>query len=313
MRAFSFEVKEEILAKRYESFCCASSSLAAIVQTLGEIVFRNGKMTVAFSIDHDDMFGFVLDTIEKFYGEIDENTEVHTKKIIGKDKREIVLDPNLGSRILFDTEIVTHEDGALKINHNLEKTLVLEDCCKIAYLSHFFCGSGTVSLPSEGGAGYHMEWSTANKETADDIASLLAHFGIFPKTVVRGEKFVVYVKDRESISDVLGRFGAVKSMLKLVEAQAERDLRNRINRGANCMTANISKTVDASAKHLAAISAIEETVGLNSLTPALKEVALARKNDPSASLSGLAEALGTKKSTVRTRLDSILKIAENLE
>lgn len=313
MNTFSFEVKQEILKKRYDASCCAISSLCAVIETLGEIVFRNGKMTVSLTIDHDDMFEFVVETIEKFYGKIDEESEIHVTKRVGNDRREWILSPQLGERLLFDTGIVSFENGTMKINRHIERNLVMEDCCKIAYLSHAFAGSGTVSLPSEGSGGYHMEWSSSNEEMCSDIAQLLTEFGVLPKIVRRNDKFVVYIKDRETISDLLARFGAVKSMLRMAEAQAERDLRNRINRGANCMTANISKTVDASAKQLSAIAVIEQTIGLDGLSDALKEMALARKNDPSASLSALAEKLGISKSAVRARLDNLMALAESLE
>ena len=311
MKTFSFEAKQEILNLRYDSFCCATSSLCAIFQTLGEIVFRGKALTVSLAIDHDDMFEFVTQTIEKFYGKMTEATEIHITKRVGNERREWLIEPSLGEKLLFDTGLVSIENGMRKINRHIEKTMVLEDCCKIAYLSHAFCGSGTVSLPTEGG-GYHMEWSTKNPEMAEDIANLLAEFGVLPKTVKRNDRFVVYLKDKDAISELLGRFGAVKSMLKLEETSAERDMRNRINRGANCMTANISKTIDAAAKQLAAIELIEQTVGLESLSGALFDMAQARKEDPSASLATLAEKLKISKSAVRQRLDSLFAVAENL-
>lgn len=313
METFSYQAKQEILSTRYDSFCCAASALCAVFQTLGEIVFRNGGLTISLVIDHDDMFDFVVETIEKFYGKLNETAEIHITSRVGNQRREWILEQSLGEKLLFDTGLVTFENGMRTIKSRAEKMLLLEDCCKVSYLAHAFCGSGTVSLPSEGTGGYHMEWSTKNADMAQDLASLLTEFGIFPKTVKRKDRYVVYLKDKDAISELLGRFGAVKSMLHLEEASAERDMRNRINRGANCMTANISKTVDAAARQLAAIETIEQTIGLDGLSPAQREIAAARKEDPSASIAALGEKLNIKKSAARQRLDALIAIAENLK
>ena len=311
MKTFSYFVKKEILKLRYEAFCCASSSLCAIFQTLGEFVFRNGKLTLSLVIDHDDMFDFLVETIEKFYGNIISKTEIHATSRMGNIRKEWVIEPDLAQRLLFDTGLISLDNGTVSIHSKVDKTLVLEDCCKIAYLSHAFVGAGTVSLPSEGG-GYHMEWATKNDQVAKDISSILTDFGIFPKSIKRNDRFVVYLKDRDTIAELLGRFGAVKAMLKLEEASVERDMRNRVNRSVNCMAANISKTLEASTRQLNAINIIEQTIGLDSLSTGLRDMSVARKADPSASILDLGKALNISKSAARHRLNALIQIADNL-
>ena len=112
MKTFSFEAKQEILNLRYDSFCCATSSLCAIFQTLGEIVFRGKALTVSLAIDHDDMFEFVTQTIEKFYGKMTEAAEIHITKRVGNERREWLIEPRLGEKLLFDTGLVSIENGS---------------------------------------------------------------------------------------------------------------------------------------------------------------------------------------------------------
>ena len=309
---FSYDVKHEILNIRYDDYGPAIGSLCAIFQTLGEIVLNRGGFSISLVIDHDDMFDFVVQTIEKFYGKISADTKIHSSKRLGNDRREIDFDSELGRRLLFDTGIVNIEGGVTNINRGVEKNILADEATKIAYLSHAFAACGSITLPTEGKGGYHMEWAVSSDEVAGDIIQILTDFNVLPKKVKRGEKFVIYLKDRDVISDMVGRFGASKSMLKIAEMQLERDIRNQINRDANCMTANISKTVDASAKQIAAISIIEETMGIENLSSSLQEMAKARKADPQASIAALGTQLGISKSAARARLDSLVAIADNL-
>ena len=222
-------------------------------------------------------------------------------------------DEDLGEKLLFDTGLISLSNGNIVINQNIDKNLIMENCCIVAYLSHAFVGCGSISLPTETANGYHMEWSLLNESVASDIAQLLSQLEIFSKTIKRNEKYVVYLKDKSSISELLGKFGAVVSMLKLENTSIEREMRNKINRGANCMTANISKIVDAATKQINSIRCIESTIGIEGLSEALKEMALIRLNYPAASYQELAELLNISKSAVRQRLNSLIEIAENLE
>ena len=310
---FSYDVKHEILSQFYDASCCAISALCAIFQTLGEVVLKKGGFTLSIVIDHDDMFEFVTKTIEKFYGSISDRSEIHTTSHMGSVRREIVFEKELGKQLLFDTGIVSFEDGSTQINKVIEHSLVVGDCCKVAYLSHAFAGAGSITLPTAEKSGYHMEWALSSEQLAVEIMNLLTEFEVLPKMVKRGDKWVVYLKDREVISDLIGRFGAGKSMLKMAEMSLERDLRNRLNRDANCAAANILKTVDAAAKQLTAINIICDTIGLDGLSPSLKEIAIARKSNTEASLSALAEKLGISKSAARARLDSIIALSDNLK
>ena len=310
---FSYDVKHEILKVRYDASCCAQSSLCAIFQTLGEVVLTRAGLTLSIAIDHEDMFEFVVQTIEKFYGEIAGRAEIHDTKHMGSTRHEIVFKTELGRQLLFDTGIVSIENGTTNINKGIEHSLIIGDCCKVAYLSHAFAGAGSITLPTTEKSGYHMEWALSSEQTANSIMELLAEFDVFPKMVVRGDKFIVYLKDRDVISDLIGRFGANKAMLKMAEMSLERDIRNRLNRDANCAAANISKTVDASAKQLAAINVICDTIGLDGISAPLREIAKARIADTQASLAMLAQMLGISKSAARARLDSLIAISENLK
>ena len=215
-------------------------------------------------------------------------------------------------------------NGEFTINRLGDSALTIEDNAKIAYLKGLFLGAGSISVPapvdiedfskSMKNSGYHMEWVVQSLSQAEKIADLLAQLGIICRTVERGETEVVYIKEADSIATVLGLFGAVKSLLEFENQRAGRQMRNLVNRQANCISANIDKSINAALVQLDAIETIKNTVGLESLPDNLLDVALARLANPEGSLSEICEVLPVKvsKGAVSQRFKKIIEIAKEI-
>lgn len=144
---------------------------------------------------------------------------------------------------------------------------------------------------------------------AADVAELLAVFGVHAKISERGALNLVYIKDKEEILSALALLGLAESVLKLKGIIDERETANSINRVTICEAANLDKTYAAASRQLMEIGAIEESVGLESLTPALRDTANARMEYPQASMSELARILGVGKSCLNHRLRKLADIA----
>lgn len=183
-----------------------------------------------------------------------------------------------------------------------------------SYLKGLFLVCGSVYVPStEGDAekreGYHFEFALDGGEYAAEVAELLAALGVQAKLSERGVLTLVYIKDKEEILSALAALGLSESVLKLKSIIDERETANSINRVTICEAANLDKTYAAASRKLMEIGAIEESVGLDSLTPALRDTANARLEYPQASLSELAEILGVSKSCLNHRLRKLAEIA----
>ena len=255
------------------------------------------------------------------YSDKVDELEVITKATGKVVMYEVGFPSEVGSRILKDCEILSlSETNNWTVNRGIDHHIIMEDCCKNAYLSAVFVTSGTISVPTtdevsaNSFGGYHFELEITNLEQAKAVSHLLGEFGFISKKVTRGDKQVVYIKESETIADFIGFVGAVKSYLKLQNEIVSRDMRNAINRQANCMSANIGKTIGASIAQLKAIETIEETIGIESLPGDLKEYALLRKNNPDSALSDLVAMLDGKisKSGLNYKFKKILEIANNL-
>ena len=186
-----------------------------------------------------------------------------------------------------------------------------KDCCKRAYLRGAFLAAGFVNDPNKG---YHFEILSDDLEKTKLLTYLFSLFNIIPKHSVRKKYNVTYVKESESIADVLSVMGAHKCMMELANARIVKDVRNSVNRRNNCDMANISKAVNAASKQIEDILLIDELVGLDALPEGLKEMAEVRMEHPESSFSELGTFLDPQvgKSGVNHRLRKISEYAEDL-
>lgn len=183
-----------------------------------------------------------------------------------------------------------------------------------SYLKGLFLVCGSVYVPSLEGEeekreGYHFEFAVDGEGYAEELAALIAGFGVQVKRSERGAASLVYIKDKEEILSMLAVLGLADSAMRLRGIINERETANSINRAIICETANLDKTYAAASRRLMEIGAIEESVGLVSLTPALRDTANARLEYPQASMSELADILGVSKSCLNHRLRKLSEIA----
>lgn len=318
--SFSSDIKADLISKPIENDCCEFAFLTAVINTIGSLEISNGGFSFSLRTDNLEIISKVSEVINNLYSDKIEELAVVTKTTGKVVMYEVDFPANVGARILRDCAIISvGENNNIEINRGIDHHIILEDCCKKTYLSTVFLTVGTISVPSSDAndnrsGGYHFELEFSNVEQAKAVSHLLGEFGFISKKVVRGASQVVYIKDSETISDFVGFIGATKEYLKLQNEIISRDMRNSINRQANCMSANISKTVSASVVQLRAIETIEETLGLDNLPPDLKRVCNLRKENPDSSLSDLVALTNGEltRSGLNYKLKKIIEIADNL-
>lgn len=105
---------------------------------------------------------------------------------------------------------------------------------------------------------------------------------------------------------------AYSNMMDFLNVKIEKDLRNNTNRRVNFETANMDKVITAAISQRLAIEKIKVTMGFESLSPELIELAKVRLEYPEAPLSELAKTLGISKSGVNHRIRRLMDIANSL-
>lgn len=311
---FSERVKNEILKTPLKEPCCRLAALSAFIRGAGTIAVRSGILGFEVVTENRAACEYFPDIIRELYGETAEITETGDK-LKNRKKYMLSLISEKSFGILKELGIVFLSDGAPAINLGIDKYLIENECCKKAYIIGAFIGSGSVTVPKKDGrsqTGYHLEFVFSKYQTAEDFTDLLCETGFMPRLIERKESFVIYFKTSDEICDLLAFMNARNCYFSLNELIIEKDLRNDTNRRINCEMANIEKQVEASIGRINAISVIEETIGLDELSAPLRAVAIARMNNPDASMSELASIAGITKSCLNHRLRKLSEIAENL-
>ena len=187
--------------------------------------------------------------------------------------------------------------------------VVEEDCCKAAFLRGAFLAGGSVTDP---GKGYHLEITTTHQSVARETYALMWEvLGFYPKSAARGGGVVLYLKQSDMICDCLTYMGAPVAAMGIIEAKLEKELKNKVNRRCNCDDANTTKVVEAAQEQLSAIRTLRDSGTLEQLPPKLQAAALARLENPEASLTELAGMMipPISKPAMNHRLKKLVEIA----
>ncbi len=320
--SFSRDSKVEIIKTTVvEDDSQALAFLSGLFHSCGQIEKKDGKLFFKIVSDVEQLFDFVNKLLKKYFGqtispEISENYNINKNTYY-----EISFELEKFKNMLLNVGIIDVLDGQISLKLDLDQNLLFEDETKRAFLRGAYIGAGTSSIKlSDGvaqscGSGYHMEFSSQSHSFLTELSHILAEYGIIGKIFERKNSFVLYIKDAQTIQDLLALLGANNSVLQLSNEIVTRELRNKVNRQVNCINANINKTVEASFKQTSAINAIEETIGLESLPEDLQEVAVLRLANPEESLDELLKLSTIKltRSGLAHRFRKLIKIAENLE
>lgn len=199
-------------------------------------------------------------------------------------------------------------DSTLSLHVNLP--VVEEECCKSAFLRGAFLAGGSVTDP---GKGYHLEFTTTHHSVARETDGLMEEtLGFYPKLATRGGGTVLYLKQSDMISDCLTLLGAPVAAMGIMETKLEKELNNKVNRRCNCDDANTSKVVEAAQEQLAAIRSLKEKGLFDQLPPKIYSAAVARLENPEASLTELAAMMEPpiSKPAMNHRLKNLVRLAK---
>jgi DNA-binding protein WhiA len=180
-----------------------------------------------------------------------------------------------------------------------ESYFLSEDNDKVAYLKGLFLAVGSISNPKT--SGYHFEYVVSTKKEADYINKLLKHFSMDSKVLKRNNKYMIYIKQAEMISDLLKMFGATNSMFNFEDIRIYRDHKNMVNRLNNCEIANQEKTIETGLKQLDDIKYLEDNDLISLLDDRIQEVINYRKKYPETSFKELADIVSVESGKAITK------------
>ena len=182
------------------------------------------------------------------------------------------------------------EDLSLNNSNKIPSDFLIdEDDTKRAYLRGLFMSCGSINDPKT--ARYHLEFLVDDEKYSMFIRELLNEFDLNSKVLKRENKYMVYVKEAEKISDFLRIIKANEAVLYFEDIRIYRDHKNMTNRLNNCEQANVDKIIQTANEQIYDIELIEKIGGYDLLDEKIKEVCTYRKKYPDASLLELSEII----------------------
>ncbi len=297
--SFSASAKEEVCCHFPHSHCCA------LAQCFGILLFCNSFAADNIKIITESReFAYILPKL--FKKAFDLNFDCYPSLAAPGKLVFQIWDPEKIERIMDSFGFSPQDTLSLHIN----LPVVEEECCKAAFLRGAFLAGGSVTDP---GKGYHLEFATTHHSVARECNVLMQEvLGFYPKTAARGGGQVLYLKQSDQIADFLTYLGAPVASMGILEARLEKELNNKVNRRCNCDDHNTSKVVEAAQEQLAAIRHLRELDLLDKLPEKLKQAALARENNESASLSELAAMMepAITKPAMNNRMKKLVQMAK---
>ena len=309
--SFSGNIKEEISRQLSPARHCQIAELAAIISMCGAVMI-DSRGHAALKIHTEN-----LAVARKSFTLLRKTFNIETAIVIregsqlkrGKVYLVEVADPVRAEQVLQGTKLsVDNETGLLEMDNSL---VVQMNCCKRAFIRGTFLSSGSISDPEKG---YHFEIVCPDSRKAEQLKGIIRSFHVEAKIVVRKKSYVVYVKEGAQIVDMLAVMEANVALMDLENIRILKEMRNSVNRKVNCEAANINKTVNAAVRQVEDIQLISRTVGFESLSDGLAQIARLRLKYPDATLKELGMMLNPQvgKSGVNHRLRKLSEIADEL-
>ncbi len=315
---FTQHAKEEILNHLTKSKgCCAHACLYALLLSAGSYSIVGKSMGMCVTSENEGVIEWANSLVKQLFG----------REMLITTDSSLTLRKGVQYTLHVDHQVLTHyqlvyidEEDCLQLgNDSFDDSIVERECCLKAFLQTVFVTCGSVILPQgEDGLAssttgrYHMEIYLHSESLAYNIDMLLSNANYNWHMIHRTRGTTLYIKDSETISDMLVYFGAVKAKLQLDNIVVNRHFRNAINRQVNCINANLDKAVNASDKHIKAINKIIEGGLFNQLSEKLQVVAQLRLDNSSDTLEELSVKCGVSKSGVRHRLNKLIELADKL-
>ena len=302
--SYSSEIKNELCAQSVQQIksCCALSELMGIILSSKHV----SDEEILIYTENATLVRHIF-TLLKTALLIHSKIEIR-KSGSGLYKVHVLGQENINKikSMIFGTE------GNKIVTYRVNRSLIKSECCMKALLRGLYLGAGFISDPQKS---YHFEIVTQRYNLSCDILEILSKFYINAKVMRRKSNYVVYIKDSETIADVLAALNVYSGLMKFHNEKIMKEMKNDITRIVNCEQANIDKTVNASAKQTEAINKIKKTSGLQFLQEDLREISELRLDNPEASLAEIALLYSKpiSKSGISHKFKRLQKMAEEIQ
>ncbi len=304
--SFTSTIKNEIDIKNYTKIENITL-LSALVKSLGHI----NENKVSISTENVGVAQKIFKLFKEVYN-ITPRITVRNGYNFKKNHIYILDIKNNTNKFLNDLSIKKDEE----ILFYPDEYIVADQYLIRIYLLGLFLAIGSVNDPKK--SRYHMEFLVDTEEYANFISSLLNSYDLNSKVLKRENKYMVYIKEAEKISDFLKVINAPNAVLYYENIRIYRENKNMANRLNNCEQANVDKQIQTASLLVNDINLLEEVGALELLDEKVLVVAKYRRMYPEVSLLELSEIITLEtgnpitKSGIHHRLNKIKVLATKI-
>ncbi len=301
-------VKQELAKIEDTAPCCAHACAYAML--LFGRAFNLGSVSIM--TEHECVAKKYASAIEQSSGIVPlfqvSQAQKYTVSVENAEERKKLL----GVFSVSGNESFSRINRGNLLNERSDSETEVINCCNGAFLRGAFLSCGTISDPKKS---YHLEFVVPFRTLSLDLLKMINEYGLKAKHMTRRGVNVIYVKDSESIEDLLNIMGAKMAAFEIMNIKIYKDIRNVSNRRTNFNYANISRTVSASYDQIEKIEKIMKNGAFEALDEDLQHLARLRVENPDSSLRELGEMFDPvlSRSAVNHRLQKIIAFCKSKE
>ena len=290
---FSQSVKNEIARETDFSSERKRALLSAYLRINGAISFGNKKTNLRLKTDNSKVAKYIYVSLKNLYPDFDIKLD-----FIKRNNKKTVYEISIANvdNLLVDLGVDYFEG-------KIPKDIAFNDETIAGYIAGTFLASGSVNSPKT--TNYHLEVSVNGDSYARWLQKLFGKYkklDIEPKIIKRRDKYVLYIKKSEQISNFLIVVGAPVTCMEFEDERVERDYYSSANRVANFDEANMTRASINGRRQAKEIKYIDDVLGIHNLHNPKKELlCYLRMENKEASMIELAEMLSEELGTNITK------------
>ncbi|CCY93317.1 putative sporulation transcription regulator WhiA [Firmicutes bacterium CAG:884] len=299
--SFTYEVKNEV-SKLEVPKTENIAELSALLISTAEI-----SDTIKITIENASVARKIFSSIKEIF---DINVKITVRKGFNFQKKYLY--------ILEITKKIPDILETLGIANGITSSYIYDDDETLrAYLRGIFLGCGSINDPKK--SRYHLEFLLNNITLANELNKLLNKKNLGSKVLKRENRYMVYIKGSEKISDFLRIISASNALLYYEDIRIYRDHKNMTNRLNNCEQANVDKMIESAQKDIKIIEKLKEKDMFDLLDEKDRLIADYRLKYPESSLQELSEIISLEtpakltKSGIYHRLRKIKELGKKIE
>lgn len=283
--SFSQVVKEELVSEVSLSTSRLEALLSAYIRINASISYQNKKTNVILKTENAKIAKFIYSSIKEFDHSVDIDLTFIKKNNQRKHTYYHIL--------IRDADTLLDKLSVSFLEGKIPKDVVYNDETISGYLAGAFLASGSINSPTT--SNYHLEITTVSENYAKWLSRLFSKYKkieMEPKITKRRDKYLIYFKKSDQISNFLIMIGAANSCIEFENQRAYRDFTNNSNRLINLDMANMSKTTEVASRQIKEIKYIDDKLGIHNLHNVKKELlCYFRLDNESLSMADLAKKL----------------------